>query len=195
MKLLRFLQEQVIDRVGGRKEISVDARVIAATNKDLHEAMERGKFREDLYFRIGIITISLPPLRERKNDIMLLARGSLDRFAGENNKNIKGFTESAVKAIREYAWPGNVRELENRVKRAVIMAEGDRITPDDLEMGLREFKYRGVSLKEARERLEKEIIQKVLSRNEGNISKAASDLSISRPALYALMEKLGIPNE
>ena len=195
VKLLRFLQEQVVDRVGGRKEIPVDARVIAATNKDLRGAMERGKFREDLYFRIGIITISLPPLRERKNDIMLLAKAFLDRFTGENSKNIKGFTDSAIKTIQEYAWPGNVRELENRVRRAVIMAEGDRISPEDLEMGLREFKYRGVSLKEAREGLEKEIIQKVLSRNEGNISKAAADLSISRPALYALMEKLGIQNE
>ena len=190
VKLLRFLQEHVVDRIGGRKEITVDARVLAATNRDLKSAMETGTFREDLYFRLGIITIDLPPLRERGGDIMLLSKIFLDRFVEENGKNIKGFTESAIRAITDYEWPGNIRELENRIKRAVIMAEGRKITPEDLEMGA--TKYSKMTLKNARDTLEKELIIKALNKNKGNVSKAADDLSISRPSLYALMEKLGI---
>jgi len=190
VKFLRFLQEHVVDRVGGRKEITVDARVLAATNRDLKTAMENGTFREDLYFRLGIITIALPPLRERGGDIMLLSKTFLDRFVEENRKNIKGFTESAIRAITDYEWPGNIRELENRIKRAVIMAEGRKITPEDLEMGT--VKYGKMSLKNARDTLEKELIMKALKKNKGNVSKAADDLSISRPSLYALMDKLGI---
>ena len=190
VKLLRFLQEHVVDRVGGRKEITVDARVLAATNRDLKTAMENGTFREDLYFRLGIITIALPPLRERGGDIMLLSKIFLDRFVEENRKNIKGFTESAIRAITDYEWPGNIRELENRIKRAVIMAEGRKITPEDLEMGT--VKYGKMSLKNARDTLEKELIMKALKKNKGNVSKAADNLSISRPSLYALMDKLGI---
>ena len=190
VKLLRFLQEHVVDRIGGRKEITVDARVLAATNRDLKTAMENETFREDLYFRLGIITIALPPLRERGGDIMLLSKIFLDRFVEENRKNIKGFTESAIRAITDYEWPGNIRELENRIKRAVIMAEGHKITPEDLEMGT--VKYGKMSLKNARDTLEKELIMKALKKNKGNVSKAADDLSISRPSLYALMDKLGI---
>ncbi|MEA3470869.1 MAG: PEP-CTERM-box response regulator transcription factor [Thermodesulfobacteriota bacterium] len=191
VKLLRFLQEHVVDRIGGRKEIIVNARVLAATNRDLKTAMENGTFREDLYFRLGIITIALPPLRERGGDIMLLSKIFLDRFVEENGKNIKGFTENAINAITDYAWPGNVRELENRIKRAVIMAEGRKITPKDLEMGT-DARYGKMSLKNARDILEKELIVKALNKNKGNVSKAADDLRISRPSLYALMEKLGI---
>jgi two-component system NtrC family response regulator len=191
VKLLRFLQEHVVDRIGGRKEITVDARVLAATNRDLKTAMGNGTFREDLYFRLGIITIALPPLRERGGDIMLLSKTFLDRFVEENGKNIKGFTESAIRAITDYAWPGNVRELENRIKRAVIMAEGRKITPEDLEMGI-DAKYGKMSLRNARDTLEKELIMKALNQNKGNVSKAADDLGISRPSLYALMDKLGI---
>ena len=196
VKLLRFLQERVIERVGGRELIDVDARVIAATNRDLKEAMKEGTFREDLYFRLGVITISLPPLREREGDITLLAKAFLDRYADENGKKIKGFSDQALDTIINYNWPGNVRELENRVKRAVIMAEGVKITPADLDMA--EFapppeqKYENMGLKEAREKIEKELITKALARNRGNLSKTSADLGISRPTLYDMMAKLGL---
>ncbi|HME43098.1 MAG TPA: PEP-CTERM-box response regulator transcription factor [Syntrophorhabdales bacterium] len=192
VKLLRFLQEQVIERIGGREQIKVDARVIAATNRDLKQAMKDGTFREDLYFRLGVITIPLPPLREREGDTVLLANAFLRRYAAENKKKLTGFTSQAVSALQEYAWPGNVRELENRLKRAVIMAEGNKITPVDLEMESPEDKPEGVSLKEAREALEKDLVTRALTRNNDNITKAAEDLGISRPTLYELMEKLGI---
>jgi len=192
VKLLRFLQEQKIERVGGREEISVDARVLTATNKDLKQELKTGKFREDLYYRIGIITIFLPPLREREGDILLLASAFLQKYSFENRKKIAGFTPHAIRAIETYGWPGNIRELENRIKRAVIMAENSKITPQDLELDSIYTKYQGKGLKEAREELEKEFIQKALAENKGNITQAAGELGISRPTLYELMEKLGI---
>ena len=195
VKLLRFLQEKVVERVGGREQIEVDARVIAATNRDLKEAMKNGIFREDLYFRLGVIMMSIPPLREREGDIILMAKAFLERFSDENRKKIRGFTSEAIEAIGQYAWPGNVRELENRIKRAVIMAEGKKITPADLEMERPRLKYENMGLKEAREMLEKELILKALTRNNRNMSKAAVDLGLSRPTLYDLMDKYGIPKE
>ncbi len=195
VKLLRFLQEKIIERVGGREEIGVDTRVVSATNRDLEEAMKGGSFRNDLYFRLGVISISLPPLRERKGDVLLLAKAFLERYADENTKNIKGFTPQAIDAIEQYEWPGNIRELENRIKRAVIMAEGRKITPEDLEMASPPAGFEIIGLKEAREALEKELILKALSRNNGNLTKAAAELGISRPTLYDLMEKFEIPKE
>jgi two-component system NtrC family response regulator len=195
VKLLRFLQDRVVERVGGREQIEVDTRVIAATNRELNEAMKGGSFREDLYFRLGVIRISLPPLREREGDVLLLAKAFLERYADENRKKIKGFTEQATDAIEQYAWPGNVRELENRIKRAVIMAEGARITPVDLEMEAPRSRYETMGLKEARETMEKELLLKALSRNSGNLTKAAQELGVSRPTLYDLMEKFGMPKE
>jgi two-component system NtrC family response regulator len=195
VKLLRFLQERVVERIGGREQIEVDTRVVAATNRDLKEAMKDGSFREDLYFRLGVIRISLPPLREREGDVILLAKAFLNRYADENRKNIKGFTDQAIDAVLQYAWPGNVRELENRLKRAVIMAEGARITAVDLEMEAPRSRYEVMGLKEAREALEKELLLKALSRNSGNLTKAAMELGVSRPTLYDLMEKFGIPKE
>jgi two-component system NtrC family response regulator len=195
VKLLRFLQERVVERVGGREQIEVDTRVIAATNRDLKEAMKDGGFREDLYFRLCVIQISLPPLREREGDVILLAKAFLERYADESRKKIKGFTDQAIDAIEQYAWPGNVRELENRIKRAVIMAEGAKITPADLEMEAPRPRYEGMGLKEARESLEKELLLKSLSRNNGNMTKVATELGISRPTLYDLMEKFEIPKE
>ena len=194
VKLLRFLEEQVIERIGGRKGIEVDVRVIAATNKDLKEAMKDGGFREDLYFRLGVVFISLPPLREREGDIMLLAKAFLNRYAEENRKKLIGFTKEAIAAIEKYEWSGNVRELENRIKRAVIMAEGKKLNPADLEMGATKPKYDDMDLKEARDTLEKELIKKALFRNQGNITKAAKELGVSRPTLYDLMEKFKIQN-
>lgn len=195
VKLLRFLQEQKIERVGGREEISLDTRILAATNVDLKEAMKEGKFREDLYYRLGVVTISLPSLRDREEDIMLLANFLLKKYASEINKNVKGFTPQALEAIELYNWPGNIRELENRVKRAVIMAEGSRITPADLELTSPFAKYEGRGLREAREALERDFISRALMRNKGNVTKAAEELGVSRPTLYELIEKLRIERE
>lgn len=192
VKLLRFLQEQKIERVGGREEISVNTRILAATNVDLKKAIKEGKFREDLYYRLGVVNIFLPPLRERGEDILLIANYLLRKYAAENKKTVKGFTTAALQAIENYHWPGNIRELENRIKRAVIMAEGSRITPADLELASQFPKYLGMSLREARDALEREFISRALAKNKGSISKAAEELGISRPTLYELMEKLGI---
>lgn len=195
VKLLRFLQERVIERIGGRQQIEVDARIIAATNRDLKEAMKDGSFREDLYFRLGVILIALPPLREREGDKILLARAFLKRYADESRKNVKGFTDQAMDAIEQYNWPGNVRELENQIKRAVIMAEGPQVTPADLEMEAPRSRYEGMALKDARAALEKELFTKAVARSGGNLTKAAMELGISRPTLYDLMDKYGIPKE
>lgn len=193
VKLLRFLQDNIIERIGGRHPIPVDVRIVAATNRDLKEGMSQGTFREDLYFRLGVVTVPLPPLREREGDILLLAKAFTSHFAGEYNKKITGFTDRAAKALENYQWPGNIRELENRIKRAVVMAEGKRIEPRDLELeDAASGGARNVTLKEAREEIEKELVLQAISRNEGNLSKTAADLGVSRPTLYDLMEKYGI---
>ena len=195
VKLLRFLQERMVERVGGREQIEVDTRVIAATNRDLKEEMKNGNFREDLYYRLGVVTISIPPLRERGGDVLLMAKAFMERYAEENRKKIKGFTPEAITSIEQYEWPGNVRELENRIKRAVIMTEGRKLTPADLEMAPSDTGYEGMSLKDAREAMEKELVIKALLRNGDNLSKTAAELGISRPTLYDLMEKFGLPKE
>jgi two-component system, NtrC family, response regulator len=195
VKILRFLQESVIDRVGGREQIRVEARVIAATNRDLKQAMIDGRFREDLFFRIGVVSVALPSLKERQGDALLMANAFLLRYSKENKKKITGYTTQAAAAIEHYSWPGNVRELENRVKRAVIMAEGRKVSPADLELETPKGKYEGLSLREAREALEREMVLRVLTRHNDNITRAAEELSISRPTLYELMEKLGIPRK
>jgi two-component system NtrC family response regulator len=195
VKLLRFLQEQKIERIGGREEIFVDARVLAASNRDLKQSVQEGRFREDLYYRLGVVTISLPPLREREGDGLLLATTLLQRYANENKRKITGFAPQAIRAIEAYHWPGNIRELENRIKRAVIMAEGSKLTPQDLELVSPYAKYEGGSLKEAREGLEKDLIERALAKNKGNMTKAAEELGVSRPTLYELMEKLGMGKE
>jgi two-component system NtrC family response regulator len=193
VKLLRFLQEKTIERVGGREQIEVDTRIVAATNRDLEEAMRKATFRDDLFYRISVINISLPPLRDRSADIVLLAKAFLDRYASESRKKIKGFSSQVIEALERYTWPGNVRELENRIKRSVIMSEGKKITLEDLEMQSVAGVKENILLKDARETLEKELILKAIARNENNLTKAASDLGISRPTLYDLMGKLGIP--
>lgn len=195
VKLLRFLQEQKIERVGGREEIAVDTRILTATNVDLKKAIKEGRFREDLYYRLGVVTISLPPLRDRGGDILLIATALLKKYAYENKKKIKGFTSPALRAIEAYNWPGNIRELENRVRRAGIMAEGSKVSPVDLELVSPYAKFEGRGLREARNALETEYIQKALSKNKGNVTKAAEELGISRPTLYELMERLGINKE
>jgi two-component system, NtrC family, response regulator len=195
VKLLRFLQEQRIERVGGREEIVVEARVLTATNMDLKQGISDGRFREDLYYRIEVVSIDLPPLRKREGDILLLANAFLRKYVAENKKKITGFTKQALREIEVYGWPGNIRELENRIKRAVIMAEGSRITPMDLELTSSHAKYEGKSLKEARDAMERDLVKRAISRNKGNLTKAAEELGLSRPTLYEMMEKLGIGKE
>jgi two-component system, NtrC family, response regulator len=195
VKLLRFLQEQKIERIGGREEISVDVRVMAATNRDLKEAMKTGGFREDLYYRIGVVVIGLPPLREREGDVRVLATALLHRYAEENKRKISGFTPQALHGLEGYGWPGNIRELENRIRRAVIMAEGTKITPEDLELDPGYVRYGKKTLKDAREELEREYVIRALARSKGNMTQASVELGISRPTLYELIDKLKIEKE
>jgi two-component system, NtrC family, response regulator len=197
VKLLRFLQEQRFQRVGGRQEIQVDTRLVAATNADLKKMIGDGKFREDLYFRLAVVTIRLPPLRERGEDVVILAREFLQRCAAEEADRNLVFAPDALRAIVRHWWPGNVRELQNRVKRGVIMATGPRVTASDLELatGATVASRSATTLKQARENVERELIEQALKRSSGNITSAAVDLGISRPTLYELMEKLGISKE
>ena len=197
VKLLRFLQEQRLQRVGGRQEIQVDTRLVAATNADLKELIDKGQFREDLYFRLAVVTIRLLPLRERGEDVVFLAREFLQRYAGQNGHAKMVFAPDALRAMNRYSWPGNVRELQNRVKRGVIMASGSRVTAKDLELddekGLTGSS--ATTLKQAREQVEREMVEQALKKNSGKITTAAADLGISRPTLYELMEKLGISKD
>ena len=191
VKLLRFLQDQRIERVGGREEIAVDTRIIAATNSDLKKGMTDGSFREDLFFRLAVVQILLPPLREREDDCCLLAQAFLQRFAGEQGKSGLVFGADVLRAIRQHAWPGNIRELQNRVRRAVVMADGKRLTPADLDLTSTSA-VPLTTLKDAREALERDLIQQALRRHGGKIAPAAAELGISRPTFYELMDKLGI---
>ena len=192
VKLLRYLQEHKMERVGGREEIPVDARVVTATNMDLKRAMREGKFREDLYYRLGVVVIQVPPLRDRGEDVLVIARALLERYVAETAKSIAGFDRAAIEASKSYGWPGNERELENRIKRGVIMAETKRITPSDLELDSPYEKYHGKGLREAREALEREIIERALGRNKGNVTRTAAELGVSRPTLYELIERSGL---
>ncbi len=191
-KLLRFLQERVIERIGGREEIPVDVRVICATHRDLAQRVASGDFREDLYYRINEATIQVPALRDRQGDAVLLAKAFLARFAEQFNKPVKGFSNAALLAIEAYSWPGNVRELENRVKRAIIMADGSTVGPEDLELEGREEDDYPLNLREVRESAEKAAIQRALAFTENNISKTAERLGLTRPTLYNLLKKYDI---
>ena len=195
VKLLRYLQEQRFQRVGGRQELTSDARIIAATNVDLKAGINQGSFREDLYFRLAVLVISLPPLRERGDDAVLLAQEFLQKYAAQNGKANIAFVPEALRAINRHPWPGNVRELQNRIKRAVIMADSRRITEKDLELSTGISFSSSTTLKEARENVEREMVQRALKRHLGRISSAAAELGISRPTLYELMERLGISRE
>jgi two-component system NtrC family response regulator len=192
VKLLRFLQEQTFQRVGGRQELQADVRVIAATNSDLKSAIAAGRFREDLYFRLAVVVIKLPPLRDRGDDIILVAKEFLQRAGVQCDRPKLAFAPDAIRAISSHAWTGNVRELQNRVKRAVIMAEGKRITAHDLELADTGERVAPTTLREARESAERETVSQALKRHSGRITAAAADLGISRPTLYELMEKLGL---
>ena len=191
-KLLRFLQERVVEHLGGRKEIPVDVRIICATHQNLKELIKEGRFREDLYYRVSEITINIPPLKDREGDSLVLAKAFLNRFIGEMNSKVKGFTPEAVQAIESYDWPGNVRELESRVKRSTIMADGAFITPQDLQLEVSAHENTPLNLKQVREDAERRAVIRALSHCSDNISDAATLLGVTRPTLYSLLEKLGL---
>jgi two-component system NtrC family response regulator len=195
VKLLRFLQEKTFQRVGGRQEITSDVRVVAATNADLKEMVKAGTFREDLYFRLAVVCVHLPALRERGDDVLLIAREFLNRFASQNKRRGLSFAPETLRALAKEPWRGNVRELQNRVQRAVIMADGKRIVPADLDLEVPPEGNGVRTLKEARERTEREVVQRALARNQGRISGAANELGVSRPTLYELMDKLSVPRD
>ncbi len=196
-KLLRFLQERIIERVGGREEIAVDVRVVCATHQDLKNFIQEDRFREDLYYRINEIPLLVPALRERNGDAVLLAQVFLQRFMQGQKRSILRFTNAAIAAIEAHSWPGNVRELEHRVKRASIMAEGNRIEPQDLELPPSgEVDQEPVmNLREIRDIAERQAVERVLSHVQGNLTKAAQTLGISRPSLYSMIKKFGIKTE
>ena len=189
VKLLRVLQERAIERVGGRVEIPVDTRVLAATNIDLQIAMKEGRFREDLYYRLNTVTIPVPPLRERGADIAMLAKVLLQRFADEVKKKVVGFSREALLSLEQYHWPGNVRELENRIRRAVTLSDSPRIAPGDLDLDEPKDVQAGPTLKEARDTVEKRVIEQTLAKTGGNITKAATILAVSRPTLHDLISR------
>jgi len=193
-KLLRFLQERVVERIGGREEIPVNVRVICATHQNLEEKIQLGEFREDLYYRINEIPINIPPLKDREGDVLLLARSFFKQMNKDQNKKLKGFTKHALNAVEEHHWPGNVRELKNRIKRAVIMADGTKITAEDLELNSsnNSDETSSFNLREVRETAERKVIKKALNHTNGKVSPAAVLLGVSRPTLYDLMQKLEI---
>jgi two-component system NtrC family response regulator len=195
VKLLRFLQDQVIERVGGRQRIQVDVRIVSATNAGIEERVADGSFRNDLLYRMNAVTIRIPPLRERGGDVLLLANFFLRRFNREFGRTIRGFTDQAAAAISAHHWPGNVRELENKVKRAVVMSETRVIEPADLELAVGCDTIPDLDLRAARMRAEREVIRTALARSNGTVSAAAKLLGISRPTLYGLVEVHGIEVE
>jgi two-component system NtrC family response regulator len=191
-KMLRFLQERVIERVGGRQEISVDVRVVCATNQNPQDLIKEGLFREDLFYRVSEITINIPPYREREEGRLILARTLLQKYAKLQKRAINGFSDDAVAAIEAYSWPGNVRELENKIKGAVIMADGKMVTAMDLGLTGGDEEAESLNLREVRQVAESKAIRVALTRSYGNISKAAELLGITRPTLYDLLNKYGL---
>ncbi len=195
VKLLRFLQERVIERIGGRAPIPVDTRIVCATHQNLDEMTASGSFREDLYYRLAEIVVRIPSLAERPGDAILLARHFLAKFASDMNPGVKGFSPDALNAIDSWGWPGNVRELENRIKRAVIMADGKLVTALDLDLPKSDAEDQGaeiINLRAVRDTADRVAIRRAIARTEGNISNAAKLLGISRPTLYDLIKQHGL---
>lgn len=191
-KLLRFLQERTFERIGGRTEISVDVRIICATNQMPEELIKAGRFREDLYYRLSELVINIPPLRQRQGDPLLLAHHFLNVANQQNGRRIDGFAADALTAIASYVWPGNVRELENRIRRAAIMADGTRVSLMDLNIPASTATSELATLREARDAAEREAVRKALARANGNLSQAAKLLDVSRPTLYDLLRQHGL---
>lgn len=199
-KMLRFLQERVIERVGGRKEIPVDVRVVCATNQELSNLIESGDFRQDLYYRISEIEIKIPPLRERGGDAVLLARALLDKYSQQYNRSVARFSHDATEAIQAYSWPGNVRELDNKIKGAVLLSEGNQVTASDLGLLVNsdaDEPLRSLNLRHLREDIERRALQQALVITNRNISKAADLLGVTRPTFYNLLHKyqLDVPED
>ena len=193
VKLLRFLQERQIERIGGRRAIDVDTRIVCATHQDLETMIGEGRFREDLFYRLAEVVVKIPSLAERPGDAALLAKAFLNRFSAEMNPHVTGFAPDALAAIDAWHWPGNVRELENRVKRAVIMADGKLVGAGDLDLQQgAEDDPDVLNLKSAREKADRKVIRHALARSEGNISSTARLLGISRPTLYDLLKQYGL---
>lgn len=198
VKLLSFLQKGTFERVGSQETLHVDARVIAATNVDLKAAIDRNQFREDLYYRLGVLHIHLPPLRDRGEDTLLMAMTFLKQAAASQRKSIRGYTSEALEAICSYPWPGNVRELSNRVRRAVVMAEGAEITPRDLDLThetLQEGTSSIDSLRAAHRRIEVELIVKAMSLHHGNVTRVARELEVSRTTLYRKLREYDLETQ
>ncbi len=191
-KLLRFLQERTIERVGGRSSIELDVRVVSATNRNLTEEIEAGRFREDLYYRLNEVAFDLPPLRERDGDGVLIAQYFIKKYNKSLGTSVKGLASDATTAINTYAWPGNVRQLENRVKRAMVLCSGKHIHIEDLDIDIPEDEQQFPTLRQIREDAERDHIMKALAACHNNISKAAKLLGVSRPTLYELMKSLGL---
>ena len=191
-KLLRFLQERVIERLGGRGEIPVDVRVIGATHQNLENLIRSGSFRQDLYYRLSEISVLIPPLRDRQGDAALLAHAFLEKFSAQQNRVLKGFTADAIETIETYPWPGNVREMENVIKRAVIMAEGAQITAHDLGLNTSNTESEPLNLRQVREEADRRAVIRALGRTNGNIVQAAELLGVSRPTLYDLINRCGL---
>jgi two-component system NtrC family response regulator len=195
VKLLRFLQDQIVERIGGRTRIQVDVRIVSATNQSVEDKVRDGQFRGDLLYRMNAVTVRIPPLRERGGDAVLLASWFLGRFNRAYSRTLRGFTPAAIAALGSHSWPGNVRELENRVKRAVVMAEARQIGPEDLELTEVKDDVVDLDLRAARLRAERDVLQLALAHSNGTLSVAAKLLGISRPTLYGLMEVHGIEAE
>lgn len=191
-KLLRFLQERVIERIGGREEIPVDVRIVCATHQNLKELTKAGRFREDLYYRLSEIVVTIPPLRERLGDAALLAHHFKNKFSAKEGRSSLNFSQEALALVEGYPWPGNVREMENCIKRAVIMADGPQITPEDLGLSVPAGTEERINLRQVRDEAEYKAMVKALARVDGNVAKAAELLGISRPTLYDLMSRHGI---
>jgi len=192
VKLLRFLQEHRFERVGGRHTLHIDTRVLAATNIDLTQAIATGHFREDLYYRLGVVEMTLPPLRERGEDLLLLSTALLQRYADEGKQAIRGFSPAALATLHCHTWPGNVRELENRLRRAVILAPGPLLRPEDLGLAPPAQATERQTLHEARAVHERDLICRALARHNGNITHTAVELGLSRPTLRELMRRYGL---
>jgi len=192
VKLLRFLQDQRMERIGGRQPVQVDVRVVSATNQVLQDQVDQGRFRGDLFYRLNPVTLRIPPLRDRGGDKLLLARHFLARFAQEFGRPVRGFAEDALAALAAHLWPGNIRELENRVKRAVLMSEQRMVSAADLELAPGQEDMTAYDLRTARARAERDVVQRALARSDGTLATAARLLGISRPTLYALLEAHGL---
>lgn len=195
VNLLRFLQEKTIERIGSTESIHVDVRVVAATHVDLNKAIQEGQFREDLYYRLNVLSLQVPPLRERGDDAVLLAQYFFNLFKSEAHHNVGGFTRRALVSIAQHRWPGNVRELINRVRRAIVMCEGRKITHEDLRLTGSDMSFFLPTLDEARVNAERETIIHALNASRRNVSEAARILGVSRITLYRLMRKHGLEQE